>query len=1211
MMKQIAQTQISKFMKQFKHFLLTVAAILCSISVSAYDFVVNGIYYNITSEAYKTVAVTYRGDSYDSYSNEYSGSITIPERVTYNGTTFSVTSIRSFAFRDCHGLTSVVIPNSVTSIGDYAFYSCWDLTSVEIPNSVTSIGKSAFMNCSDLTSVHITDLSAWLRIDFDNTYSNPLSYAKHLYLDGKEINDLVIPDDITNIKEFVFNGYKGLKSVSIHNNVNRIWHNTFSNCPKLTSIKIDEKNQIFDSRGGCNAIIETSTNKLISGCISTIIPNSVTSIGDYAFYECSGLTSITIGNSVTSIGDYAFYECSGLTSVTIPNSVTSIGYYAFYECSGLTSVTIGNSVTSIGDYAFLECSGLTEVHIADLTAWFKIKFASSYSNPLCYANHLFLNGQEVKELVIPEDVTTINNSTFYGYSGLTSVTIGNSVTSIGECAFLRCSGLTSVTIPNSVTSIGDYAFYECSGLTSITIGDGIERINYDTFSGCENLTSLTIGRNVENFDYNFNDSPLLTNVYCYAKTTPLINDSHVFENSTLHIPASSIREYMSTEPWSNFGTIVSLTDEEESEADPNDMTSLIVNARFDDDLAFSTDGKYKEGTALNAENNSLSDRSWSYVHPDGSCYAHAKTAEEGNENWKQKDSRTWASNGFVAQINGWECRKTEYPKCEWVYSGALPYGLHPRAIPIADDGATYQDSPSKPAFAANNDNKGALFLRVGWSGSLSYKQTLNIPGGKYRFEYWTINVNTSSSKSYTDLSNITFNDVALTDMSGNDLSSTKWTRHYIDFQLSSASTECVIEIACKAEHTGSGNLPHVFIDGLKLYKLGNIELEGLKYKLNDNNKTATVIGGDDSPKVVIPESFFYAGNYYNVTEIGDSAFKNSCIVSVNIPNSITKIGDSAFFGCHKLADIYCNSETVPTTAINAFDYTDAENITLHVPEKSITDYMNTEPWSMFCSITDILKEIAIIDNGEAYYNSYHKETNILTYTRTFNNTEWQALYIPFAINYDDWTEDFEVAKINDIHQFDVNEDGDFDDAEDKTIMEMLKVNSGTLKANHPYMIRAKSIGEKTLTVENGTLMPTLENSIDCSSVERKYVFTGTYSGINGEMMVSNKYYAMSGGNMKYSTNTANALKPFRWYMQIQDRDGQVIEEASEIKVVVRGDEDWDITGIEETNTDNGSFLVYSISGTLVRNVKATDINQATEGLAAGLYIVNGKKVFVK
>ena len=608
-------------MKTIKHLLLTVAVLLYSTSIFAQTFEVDGITYEVWSSTQVYV---------NKCDRDYSGAIEIPPKVSYNGKTYSVRGISSYAFAYCSGLTSVDIPSSVTSIGLHAFSSCSGLTSVTIPNSVTSIYGNAFNSCSNLISVYITDLSAWCRISFDDTSSNPLSYAKHLYLNDKEINDLVIPDDVTNIKEFVFNGYTGLTSVSIHNNVNSIWHNSFSNCSKLTSIKIDEKNQIFDSRDGCNAIIETSTNKLISGCISTIIPNSVTSIGDYAFYECSGLTSMTIPNGVTSIGNYAFYECSGLTSMTIPNGVTSIGESAFQNCPGLTSVTIGN---------------------------------------------------------------------------------------------------------------------------------GIERINYAIFPECENLTSLTIGSNVKTIDINFTNSPLLTNVYCYAKKTPIVGDSYVFhktplEYCTLHVPASSIREYMSTEPWSNFGTIVSLTDEEESEPDPNDMTPLIVNAGFDEDLAFSTDGKYKEGTTLNAENNSLSERSWSYVHPDGSCYAHAKTAEEGNENWKQKDSRTWASNGFVAQINGWECRKTEYPKCEWVYSGALPYGLHPTAIPIADDGDRYQDSPSKPAFAANTDNRGALFLRVGWSGSLSYKQTLNIPGGKYRFEYWTINANTSSSKSYTDLSNI-------------------------------------------------------------------------------------------------------------------------------------------------------------------------------------------------------------------------------------------------------------------------------------------------------------------------------------------------------------------------------------------------------------------------------------------------------------------------
>ena len=168
------------------------------------------------------------------------------------------------------------------------------------------------------------------------------------------------------------------------------------------------------------------------------IAYSVTSIGYGAFSGCSGLTSVTIPNSMTSIGVYAFSGCSALTSVTIGNSVTSIGQDAFSGCSGLTSVTIGNSVTSIGTSAFENCSGLTSVHISDIAAWCNIDFADYDSNPLNYAHHLYMNGEEVKDLVIP-----------------------NSVTSIGTSAFSGCSGLISVTIPNSVTSIGTSAFYGC------------------------------------------------------------------------------------------------------------------------------------------------------------------------------------------------------------------------------------------------------------------------------------------------------------------------------------------------------------------------------------------------------------------------------------------------------------------------------------------------------------------------------------------------------------------------------------------------------------------------------------------------------------------------------------------------------------------------------------------------------------------------------
>ncbi len=257
----------------------------------------------------------------------------------------------------------------------------------------------------------------------------------------------------------------------------------------------------------------------------------VTSIGDKAFYDCSGLTSVTIGNRVTNVGGQAFYGCSSLTSVTIPNSVTSIGEYAFCGCSGLTSVTIGNSVTSIGNEAFRFCKELTSVHIFDIAAWCNIDFANDDSNPLSYAYHLYVNGEEVKDLIIPNSVTSIGKYAFYCCSALTSVTIPKSVTSIGNGAFEGCYGLTSVhisdiaawcniefhytnplsfahhlylngeevkdlVIPNSVTSIGNYAFDSCSGLTSVTIPNSVTSIGGGAFSCCSGLTSVTIPNSV-------------------------------------------------------------------------------------------------------------------------------------------------------------------------------------------------------------------------------------------------------------------------------------------------------------------------------------------------------------------------------------------------------------------------------------------------------------------------------------------------------------------------------------------------------------------------------------------------------------------------------------------------------------------------------------------------------------------------------------------
>ena len=280
-------------------------------------------------------------------------SITIPN---------SVTNIGSSAFEGCSGLTSITIPNSVTSIGSSAFKGCSGLTSITIPNSVTSIGYEAFRRCTGLTSICVDEgnsvydsrenCNAIIQTETNELIAgcqstiipNSVKRIENSAFEGcNGLTSITIPNSVTNIGSSAFEGCSGLTSITIPNSVTSIGFYVFRGCSGLTSICVDEGNTVYDSRENCNAIIETKTNKLIAGCQSTIIPNSVTSIGSYAFYDCSSLTSITIPNSVTSIGDDAFYGCSGLTSITISNSVTSIGYYAFYGCSNLSNFTINNS----------------------------------------------------------------------------------------------------------------------------------------------------------------------------------------------------------------------------------------------------------------------------------------------------------------------------------------------------------------------------------------------------------------------------------------------------------------------------------------------------------------------------------------------------------------------------------------------------------------------------------------------------------------------------------------------------------------------------------------------------------------------------------------------------------------------------------------------------------------------------------------------------
>ena len=543
------------------------------------------LYYRILSEG--GVTVTYPGSSSNRW-NGYSkptGNLTIPDSVTYGGTTYAVTSIENHAFEDCSGLTSVTIPNSVTSIGVGAFencnglttvhfnadscrnaggsysnrafygchsittftfgnnvkiipsYLCYDmdsLTSVTIPNSVTSTGEHAFWDCSGLTTVHFNADSC--------TYAGGSDRA---FYNCPNITTFTFGNNVKIIPDYLCYDMDSLTSVTIPNSVISIGHN-FQSCDSLTSIIVDSENGVYDSRNNCNAIIETATNTLLTGCRNTTIPNTVTHIGNFAFAGCSGLASVTIPNTVTHIGNFAFSGCSGLTSVTIPNSVTSIGREAFKNCSGLTTVHFNADSCTYAGYsypntysAFSGCHNITTFIFGN--------------NVMIIPNYLCYDMDGLTSVTIPNSVTSIGMRAFENCSGLMSVTIPNSVTSIGSYAFSSCSGLTSVTIGNSVSSIGSDAFKNCSGLTSVTIPNSVMYIEGFAFRDCSGLTSVTLGSGVDYIgDYAFAGCIHLRSIVSKA-TYPPICFSGTFVGvpsyCTLTVPCGSLPYYSVQSPW--------------------------------------------------------------------------------------------------------------------------------------------------------------------------------------------------------------------------------------------------------------------------------------------------------------------------------------------------------------------------------------------------------------------------------------------------------------------------------------------------------------------------------------------------------------------------------------------------------------------------------------------------------------------------------------
>ena len=556
-------------MKQTKFLLTTIAVLLCSVMANAYDFEVDGIYYNILSSTDLTAEVT-NGD------NKYTGDVIIPSTVNHKSRDLSVIAIGWGGFSGCTELNSITIPNSVKSIGGLAFEDCSSLISITIPDSVTSINMSTLEDCSSLTSI-------------------------------------IIPNSVITIDREAFSGCSSLTNITIPNSVISIEKGAFNKCTSLKELRIEDGDTSLEVAGGpFNMDVDDYHDKVYEYYYGLFYdcPLEILYLGRNLNYKVGASRESTYYYDYYYYYYSPFYEKRELKSVTIGSLVTTIGEELFYHSSRLKNITIPKNVISIGNRAF-SLSSAEELHIEDgdiplelgfgdlddelaLDRYYENIFYKSGINKLYLGRNLttaphreydhiitgIFAGSKLKSVIIGNDVTSINKDLFHGCDSLSAITIGNNVKSIHEYAFYSCDSLTSITIPKNVEHIDSYAFYNCSSLKYLYIEDSKTYLTGDDrrqFDNCpieelylgrntmdidinlNNIKSLTIGNSVTNVDKygTFNSS--LETITLMCSNPPVIARecflSSNYVNSVVYVPQGTLTAYQTADVWKDFWDI--------------------------------------------------------------------------------------------------------------------------------------------------------------------------------------------------------------------------------------------------------------------------------------------------------------------------------------------------------------------------------------------------------------------------------------------------------------------------------------------------------------------------------------------------------------------------------------------------------------------------------------------------------------------------------